>query len=217
MKKEVLQEGVNQEVIDNVQGLPPGSVPPSPAAQFTVVEMMQFMMNMMQVFAGGSITGFTKDGVAESFPVPVPEAATTKDALMGVEPFATPTDGQMVADFPRATTLNLQDLMIVLQAGVDKVVPFQVLSNAILEDSYFKIRAISDINKGTQSGTASLSPSTLNTPEPNEYWVARIYNTGTYILQELRALNKGYTATRRSTDSGKAWSAWYKTTEIVMS
>ena len=110
------------------------------------------------------------------------------------------------------------DTEILVKVGNElKRTTFQVLSNAILEDSYFKIRAISDINKGTQSGTASLSPSTLNTPEPNEYWVARIYNTGTYILQELRALNKGYTATRRSTDSGKSWSAWYRTTEIVMS
>jgi hypothetical protein len=93
----------------------------------------------------------------------------------------------------------------------------QILSKAVLDDSYFKIRAITDLNKATQSGTASLSPGVLNTPEPNEYWVARVYNTGTYIVQELRALNRGYTATRRSVNSGKEWSVWYRTTEITMS
>ena len=94
---------------------------------------------------------------------------------------------------------------------------FQLLSKEILNDQYFKIQQpITDLNNATKTGVQTLGPTVLNTPEPDHYWFARIYTTEWYVLQELRDMNADYTATRKSTDSGKTWSPWKKTTETLI-
>ena len=60
------------------------------------------------------------------------------------------------------------------------------------------------------------SSEAINTPEPGHYWFARIYATRVYVLQDLRDLDANYTATRKSTDGGKTWSPWKRTTETLI-
>ena len=110
------------------------------------------------------------------------------------------------------------DTEILVKVGNElKRTTFQVLSNAVLSDQYFKIQpSISDLNNATKPGVQSLGTTVLNTPEPDHYWFARIYATRVYVLQDLRDLDANYTATRKSTDGGKTWSPWKRTTETLI-
>jgi hypothetical protein len=199
-------EGVNQEVIDNVQGPPTGNVPPAePGDQLTVVEMMEFLMDAIQQLAGGALIGIKEDGT--QLTIPVPKAKPKKLA----EPMSA-SGGQVVGDFPRASTINPEDLLILLQKGMDKVIPFQVLSNAVasndklIASGHRIITSNIDWNDIRKSGIYNCQ--NANGPNrPNLTWgVLTVLNAGIYITQTIQEgdLRKQ----RMFSIESNAWSVW---------
>ena len=198
---EATQDGIGQEVIENVQGPATGSVPSTaPVASITMVEMMQFLMDTMQLLAGGSIKGCTKDGVEVN--IPIPEAATTKDNLIGVNAASAPTGGVVVSDFQRAKTINLQDLFPFIQNGNERLTTFQDLSNAIKNIK----NTVSDCNTikfVSENGYYNCSDSTLNLP----LGISR----GLFCLLELVSMDSFYRQVLVDFGSGKTYTRYYVT------
>ena len=84
------QEGVNQEVIDNVQGPTTGNEPtPLPATTPTVsiTDALELLMSIMEQAPGGSIQVCNEEGAQLN--IAIPKALPRNLA----EPMAAPTDG----------------------------------------------------------------------------------------------------------------------------
>ena len=207
-------EGIGQEVIDNVQGPTTGNEPtplPAPAqAAVTITDAIELLMSIMEQAPGGALTVSNEVGtqINIAIPKPKPQSFDQKSA----------SGGQMVADFPRAATINPQDLMILLQDNVDKVVPFQVLSNAMqagmskgitleydqnldipIADRTFKIALHSRFGGGSST-----------VPEDGNYFtVARFKHKYAEITQEQQLLltfnNTLYARIIGASGTGVAW------------